>query len=1390
MGSPEGCAGSSPREDRKWSEFVKYSESFDSQNYRRFAINYRMVDDIWIEFAKYSKARLPFDSEEIKGWWSKVQQSSSLIINEALDPEEWQYSMKLLAHVDVSGIEHLEIGPSTSNDIFVGFGSKWIMAWSLGWETWEGLDRTEDGDCSVWHRKRLGEPVITFPAVLVRFSAVKTLAVTTVAQLSFLGLNFRSVAVGLTTGLFTNLRALRIYSADDRLQLQDMAAPLMKGAISQLTVLHVSGSAKYDIPNPIAEAELDELMNAGYLKNLEKLSLHGSLNGRYQWRTFSKAVELGLLPNLIRLDLRRNYLADSDLADIVDGSGIWFSSLEELTIEGHGMTSEQVCALVDAIVKVPMSGLALKDLGLSSDDLDDRVADAILELLVESGRLAQLQKLWLKGNWGGGRLVRLLKVIQKGCLPSLKDLVWKNRQTDRLIMEEEATAIAQAYFENIALTINIEFSWKYVSDPSIHVKFTEYRETNLRLAPLLKKLEEEFNDVVPLTSAKVFLCGYPEVGKTTLRNSLKRSLGLWTRFMWETRPKLLKEPRTKGIELRRIRDKNNRTLILWDLAGQSEFHILHGTFFADVGFIAGKATSFVLVLKLPFHNEKEDLQYWLKFMASSSTKHARRHAVIVVNCFGGNQTRNCCGGEQFTDTDKYHHLMILIQQFAEKFEDELVIRLVPFIIDVRVAHLVQPLKEHLFNQAQTLLEDVKIPKACFDLLEDLKSWSKAETSNHLPIFSWQVFEQDWKLKHKVNEDYLTKNLKTYAAYLHEMGEIIYFDNNEPGSESLRSTGPQNMSIVVPDPEWFCSQVVGQLFLPKHMVEGGRSIEVSSSGSIQRSKFRAFFEHLLYEGIQSDDVISMLEQVGLCYRKGTEEIIIPALIDEDDEKSMEWEGKGSHGVMGRCLVTKDTERSAIPMTLFRRLQVELAQDPNLGGCGDSECRAGKSFCNFKVGEHLVLIQFDLDKYVHRIDILVKTTLRKNSPDVIQGQVNCICTIMQIVQKLCVRCCPGLKYDIKVIKPWSAAEKSPKMTARQFVPLTEIENRLVQGRKYSNWKLSDDPIELKTFLSKCEFEGVLGTVERQYLECKRDAVALGLLTEESVKKIEAREDESRDGPITRKQFRRGIHEIKEAIHEDGHLTRQYIDMKFTDLLHEIQYKHGVLVRQIQELQTFVIEEKERSVPRYIFLSQKHDKKNMWISLTNAFQEQFKLHFLCEANYDTDLLHEVDGQKGIELNKSKAWLVKISPWVRRSLQVAMMVGKTVGNIYLPGLFSFIPDFLQGGGHGLSKAVDRAAPMLLEEDESIHQVQEDHGNYGNKTGPVDLKARTIAEAVVKALIHELTEDAFKDNTGLRKVVLRASAQSHIGSSMQASSFRPQLSVRWICDSCFKRYGDRATAI
>ncbi|CAM6098949.1 unnamed protein product [Calypogeia fissa] len=215
-----------------------------------------------------------------------------------------------------------------------------------------------------------------------------------------------------------------------------------------------------------------------------------------------------------------------------------------------------------------------------------------------------------------------------GHLPKLKKLGWRGNG----LGTAGAQAVARAYIENGALTTEIDID-RYWVNGSIVLEIDNYQKRNEQLVALRDKLDEEFKVLVPLSSAKIFLCGYPEVGKTTLRKTLRRDIGFRTRFMWETRPK--KEPRTRGIELSEIQDKDDIKLIFWDLAGQEEFHVLHGTFLADLGLAGGKATTFVLVFKATFEaNVQAQLVYWLKFVASSSARHVKRQVIIVLRLTG------------------------------------------------------------------------------------------------------------------------------------------------------------------------------------------------------------------------------------------------------------------------------------------------------------------------------------------------------------------------------------------------------------------------------------------------------------------------------------------------------------------------------------------------------------------------------------------------------------------------------------------------------------------------------------------------------------------------------------------------------------------------------------
>lgn len=64
----------------------------------------------------------------------------------------------------------------------------------------------------------------------------------------------------------------------------------------------------------------------------------------------------------------------------------------------------------------------------------------------------------------------------------------------------------------------------------------------------------------------------------------------------------------------------------------------------------------------------------------------------------------------------------------------------------------------------------------------------------------------------------------------------------------------------------------------------------------------------------------------------------------------------------------------------------------------------------------------------------------------------------------------------------------------------------------------------------------------------------------------------------------------------------------------------MKHIQEQQSFSIDEKGSSVPRYMFLSK--------VSSRAAFKDTYKM----QSHFDNGLLHEVKEQEGLEMPKPR--------------------------------------------------------------------------------------------------------------------------------------------------------------
>ncbi|CAM6123327.1 unnamed protein product [Calypogeia fissa] len=278
--------------------------------------------------------------------------------------------------------------------------------------------------------------------------------------------------------------------------------------------------------------------------------------------------------------------------------------------------------------------------------------------------------------------------------------------------------------------------------------------------------------------------------------------------------------------------------------------------------------------------------------------------------------------------------------------------------------------------------------------------------------------------------------------------------------------------------------------------------------------------------------------------------------------------------------------------------------------------------------------------------------------------------------------------------------------------------------------------------------------------------------------------RDGCDTRSH-------LDKAVYFEGNAIRQRIDEGTEKLLFKIQSHYS-----------FSIAEKERSVPRFLILRKK-DSSGVTDTLKRPFRKDYRLHFLCESQFEDNNLHWVRNQEGLKLSKNTVvndWLKDVEPWLRWSMYVVTEVAKIALTVFLPGSAGAIPSF-STSTEGHDKAKDTAIRMLREEDENIHHrnpsateqfadvkerlVAEGHGTVRASDQLTDVRMKLIAEGVVSDLIREFGMGKFLRGTRLRRVLLKGRPQQDVGCSQQAES------VRWICVDCLEKYGeDSATDI
>ncbi|KAH9567141.1 hypothetical protein CY35_03G015600 [Sphagnum magellanicum] len=329
---------------------------------------------------------------------------------------------------------------------------------------------------------------------------------------------------------------------------------------------------------------------------------------------------------------------------------------------------------------------------------------------------------------------------------------------------------------------------------------------------------------VPPKFIKLFLCGNPYSGKTTLRRSMARSFekGVKSHFIPLVEIIELRKPikccfndpnewdkRTRGINIKVLVDNLDMKVSIWDLAGQEEYHAFHDMMLPDLS-TQGNVCYFLLVCN-PFlwHQSgrpktpqelEDEFSYWLKFI-SSNTKRSSNFAPQVTIVL--------------TNNDKsYTH-----QQFVHNYVRKLKARFVDFInlspntysINAHSSHEAKQVLKDVTTTCKNVLENLpKVYEICLQMQLGICQWIKKHPNQ--PIVSMQIFEREIFAKTTFQLQVLAPQLAelelekphiAIAMFLHDAGEIIYFKNED---------------FVVLNLNWFCHKVMGHLIKLRGHVE--------------------------------------------------------------------------------------------------------------------------------------------------------------------------------------------------------------------------------------------------------------------------------------------------------------------------------------------------------------------------------------------------------------------------------------------------------------------------------------------------------------------------------------------------------------------------------------------
>ncbi|KAG0564486.1 hypothetical protein KC19_8G114300 [Ceratodon purpureus] len=832
----------------------------------------------------------------------------------------------------------------------------------------------------------------------------------------------------------------------------------------------------------------------------------------------------------------------------------------------------------------------------------------------------------------------------------------------------------------------------------------------LVLAQLEKKEKDRIWEVlqgmatVRPNYAKVFLCGYPFAGKTTLRQSIMKTLkceskpqswknslkyrSVLSRLRTNKANEVSNEStkRTRGIEVHTM-SFDNVLVTMWDMAGHDDYHSFHDLVIPNLTGDGGSACTFLLVCNLfqtgnIYQDKLKTLQditdefiYWLQFIASNSRismSYKPQVTIVLTNV-----------DRLSTSSTILPRVLDKVDSLRIQFEDILEIHKDVFALNALSLESIRPLYLSMKCHLKKLLD--KLPpvfEACSKMQVILAKWNQEHSTQ--PLLRWDAFAslcdevEELKTQPGTQSEIVKRKKEVLAMSLHDGGQVMY---NE------------DFNFVVVNPHWFCHDIIGHVLKSKEL----DAFDGITNGSITKVDFKhvvlASFQGNL-QGFNFDDLLQMMIKLELCYEQDNDEILIPSLLQDDDDQSifgkrcLRWpsqEKRSTWQYIGCRMVCNDDSRTVLTLGFFPRLQVAFQK---LFGKhkGENSYKLAKNLLSFNSNGMEVIVEYS-GQIGFDIDIMMRSA--SASKDFMLEFLHE--DIMKPIYSLCahpVLGCQGVKLEEGILRPACVEGLVPRRFRKEQVVLVEKLKRIIlASNNYSyvhNWEeegsLERGYDDAQTLLGKKAWEDILNRHIKDLRKLQESVHCESKFQECIIDEplwLHMGDDEFNDD-VRLADVYKLVHKIGKDLHKrtkesEASIMKKLDDMegRITRKLEKIQSLQEHLLPnicgKIDELMTFSVDLQQAQVPKLVYFTASH--KNSLRSIVTRMVPgltNLHLHLMCEHHGG---FHIVTNQKGCDVSfgtDSTKVFQTILIWGLKIFTILVKIGAHVG----AGMGSMVPN------------------------------------------------------------------------------------------------------------------------